>query len=67
MKNACRSELRSFSRVKVRPPSAVKLPAYRVRHAEAAYRRGDLLDQRRDLMTAWSAFVTSTELSIITA
>jgi integrase len=27
--------------------------------AEAAYRRGDLLDKRRDLMTVWSAFVTS--------
>jgi integrase len=26
---------------------------------EAAYRRGDLLDKRRDLMTAWAAFATS--------
>jgi integrase len=27
--------------------------------SEAAYRRGDLLDKRRELMTTWSAFVTS--------
>jgi len=26
--------------------------------AEAAYRRGDLLDKRRDLMETWSRFVT---------
>ena len=25
---------------------------------EAAYRRTDLFDKRRELMTAWSAFVT---------
>jgi hypothetical protein len=28
--------------------------------AEAAYRRGDLLDRRRDLMATWAAFATST-------
>jgi integrase len=27
--------------------------------AEAAYRRGDLLDKRRELMATWAAFVTS--------
>ena len=26
---------------------------------EAAYRRGDLLDKRRELMAAWAAFATS--------
>jgi hypothetical protein len=26
---------------------------------EAAYRRGDLLEKRRNLMDAWSAFATS--------
>jgi integrase len=26
---------------------------------EAAYRRGDLLDKRRELMATWAAFVTS--------
>jgi hypothetical protein len=33
--------------------------------AEAACRRGDLLDKRRDLMAAWSAFVTSTAVNIV--
>ncbi len=27
--------------------------------AEAAYRRGDMIDKRRELMAAWAAFVTS--------
>ena len=26
---------------------------------EAAYRRGDLLEKRRELMSAWAAFATS--------
>jgi integrase len=33
--------------------------------AEAAYRRGDLLDKRRELMAAWSAFVTSNPAKIV--
>ena len=33
--------------------------------AEAAYRRGDLLDKRRQLMEAWSFFVTSGTAEII--
>ena len=30
---------------------------------EAAYRRGDLLERRRDLMEMWSSYVTQSELS----
>jgi hypothetical protein len=33
--------------------------------AEAAYRRGDLLEKRRDLMATWAAFVTSSLADII--
>lgn len=33
--------------------------------AEAAYRRGDLLDKRRELMATWSAFATSTRADVI--
>jgi integrase len=32
---------------------------------EAAYRRGDLLDKRRDLMEAWAAFATSARAKIV--
>ena len=32
---------------------------------EAAYRRGDLLDKRRDLMEAWAAFATSTRAEAV--
>ncbi len=32
---------------------------------EAAYRRGDLLDKRRALMTAWAAFATSEPAKIV--
>ena len=32
---------------------------------EAAYRRGDLLDKRRDLMEAWAAFATSTQADVV--
>jgi integrase len=33
--------------------------------AEAAYRRGDLLERRRDLMATWSAFVSSTSADVV--
>jgi integrase len=33
--------------------------------AEAAYRRGDLLDKRRSLMNAWAAYATSQAGDII--
>ena len=32
---------------------------------EAAYRRGDLLDKRRDLMEAWAAFATSARADVV--
>jgi len=32
---------------------------------EAAYRRGDLLDKRRDLMATWSTFVTSSSADVV--
>ena len=33
--------------------------------AEAAYRRGDMIDKRRELMAAWAAFVTSDGADIV--
>jgi integrase len=33
--------------------------------AEAAYRRGDLLERRRDLMVAWSAFAASEPAKVV--
>lgn len=33
--------------------------------SEAAYRRGDLLEKRRDLMEAWSRFVSSTAHAVV--
>jgi integrase len=33
--------------------------------AEAAYRRGDLLDKRRDLMTTWARFVSSSPGKVV--
>ncbi len=33
--------------------------------AEAAYRRGDMIDKRRELMAAWAAFVTSDGADVI--
>ncbi len=33
--------------------------------AEAAYRRGDMIDKRRDLMAAWAAFVTSDGADVV--
>jgi hypothetical protein len=32
---------------------------------EAAYRRGDLFEKRRELMATWAAFVASTEAEVI--
>ena len=32
---------------------------------EAAYRRGDLLDKRRDLMASWAAFATGAQADVI--
>ena len=32
---------------------------------EAAYRRGDLLDKRRDLMATWASFATATKGNIV--
>jgi integrase len=32
---------------------------------EAAYRRGDLLDKRRDLMEAWAAFATPMQAHVV--
>ena len=32
---------------------------------EAAYRRGDLLNKRRDLMASWAAFATCTQSDVI--
>jgi integrase len=32
---------------------------------EAAYRRGDLLDKRRDLMAKWAAFATSAQADLV--
>jgi integrase len=32
---------------------------------EAAYRRGDLLDKRRDLMSTWAGFVTSLKGKVV--
>jgi hypothetical protein len=32
---------------------------------EAAYRRGDLFEKRRDLMATWAAFLTASEAAII--
>jgi integrase len=32
---------------------------------EAAYRRGDLLEKRRELMATWAAFATTTDAEII--
>ncbi len=32
---------------------------------EAAYRRGDLFEKRRELMATWAAFVTATESTIV--
>jgi integrase len=32
---------------------------------EAAYRRGDLFDKRRELMTTWAGFVTTSDLTVI--
>jgi hypothetical protein len=32
---------------------------------EAAYRRGDLFEKRRELMAAWAAFATTTNAEII--
>ena len=32
---------------------------------EAAYRRGDLLEKRRELMTTWAAFVTSSKGKVV--
>ena len=40
--------------------------AYTVRdQTEAAYRRTDLFDRRRDLMNAWAEFVTSPSADVI--
>jgi integrase len=32
---------------------------------EAAYRRGDLFEKRRELMVTWAAFVTAADAEII--
>ncbi len=32
---------------------------------EAAYRRGDLFDKRRDLMTAWARFASSAPADVV--
>jgi integrase len=32
---------------------------------EAAYRRGDLFEKRRELMATWAAFVTANEATVI--
>lgn len=34
-------------------------------NAEAAYRRGDLLDKRRALMNAWAGFATAKSADIV--
>jgi integrase len=34
--------------------------------AEAAYRRGDMLERRRDLMCAWADYATSQPAQVIT-
>jgi integrase len=33
--------------------------------SEAAYRRGDLLEKRRDLMASWAAFATGAQADVI--
>jgi len=32
---------------------------------EAAYRRGDLLDKRRELMATWASFATSKQADVV--
>jgi hypothetical protein len=33
--------------------------------AEAAYRRGDLLEKRRELMATWAAFSTAADADVV--
>jgi hypothetical protein len=33
--------------------------------AEAAYRRGDLIDKRRQLMNAWAAYATANSANVV--
>jgi hypothetical protein len=34
--------------------------------AEAAYRRGDLLEKRRELMATWAKYIAATSAQVVT-